>query len=225
MVDDGVSESAWRGLWLYAVDTGELTRISPDGMNCWEAAWCGTAAIVAVSSDSLGEDAWYDAVLTRIDVDTGTCRELLTSELQLGVVAGSPDGRYVGVVEAVCSDRGIMAGDLTIIDLVADRRTVIGTANTDVTCLQWIDDERLGYLGQRRLRSVAGIVDATTGKATEAFATEVSCGGMRYPDGAFTSDGRVVVVQSAWEVPMRTTSFPAWTPSSTGGPPTRGGSA
>jgi dipeptidyl aminopeptidase/acylaminoacyl peptidase len=203
VVKDGGADSAWRRLWLYDPESRALTRLSPDGMNCWEAGWCGPDAVVAVTGDAPGEDAWYDAVLTRIEVATGSDRVLLDGDAQLGLPTGSPDGRYVGIVQAVCSDRGIVAGDLTVIDLATDRRGGIDTAGADVTHLQWINSERLGYLGQRGLESVAGTIDVATGAATETFVTRESCGSFRYPEGAFAADGRVAVVQSAYHLPPR----------------------
>jgi dipeptidyl aminopeptidase/acylaminoacyl peptidase len=202
IIEHGTPESAWRTLWLYSLDTGEISQLSPEGMNCWEAAWCGPSTVLAIASDAPGEDAWYGATLNAIDVATGTSRAVFRcDDAQLGVPAGSPDGRYACLVRAVCSDRWIVAGDLVAVDLVTGEHSVVDTANTDVTWLQWIDPDRLGYLGQRHLDSVAGIVDITTKEHTEVFSTELSCGGGRYPDGAFTNDGRVVVVQGAYHLP------------------------
>ncbi|GAA0966822.1 S9 family peptidase [Acrocarpospora macrocephala] len=200
LIEDGATESAWRTLWLYSLDDGDLTQVSAGGMNCWEAAWCGLSTVVTVASDTPDEDAWYTSRLMSIDTGTGTTRELLRGRFQLGLPAGSPDGRYVAVVQAVCSDRWIVAGDLTLIDPASGTTSGIDTAGTDVSCLQWIDTDRLGYLGQRHLDSVAGVVDVRTGEVTELFSTSNSCGGL-YPDGAFTRDGRVVVAESAYGLP------------------------
>ncbi|MFH8553797.1 prolyl oligopeptidase family serine peptidase [Streptomyces celluloflavus] len=202
-IDTGPGEASWRSLWLYTVATGELSRVSPEGMNCWEAGWCGPSRLAAVTSDAPAEDDWYGAVLTLIELGTGECRELLRSDVQLGWPAGSPDGRYVGVVEAVCSDRWLVAGELSVIDLRTGTRTAIDTAGTDVTCLQWLDADRLGYLGQRHLDSVTAIADVPHGKVTEVFSTGLSCGGLFYPEGTFTADGGVLVVQSAYRLPPR----------------------
>ncbi len=205
VVEVAGSESAWRTLWLYTlgetVDTGELRRLSPEGMNCWESAWCGDDQVIAVSSDSASEDSWYDAVLSVLDLATGESRVLVRSDVQFGWPAGSPDGRYAAVVQAVCSDRMLVAGDLTVIDVASGNQIAVDTAGADVTWLQWLDGERLGYLGQRRWQTVAGTVAVPSGTAAELFATEVSCGGGRYPDGFFTDDGRVLVVQTAYDVP------------------------
>ncbi|WP_205717539.1 S9 family peptidase [Actinomadura soli] len=199
LIEEG-TRSAWRSLWLYTVGSGDLSRLSPERMNCWEAGWGGPSTVMAVTSDAPDEDAWYRSVLTSIDTTGGESRELVRSQFQLGLPAGSPDGRYASVVEAVCSDRGLLAGDLVIIDLASKTSTRVNTAHTDVTCTQWIDVDRLGYLGQRHLDSVAGIVEAGTGALTELVSTELSCGGL-YPEGAFTSDGRVLVAQSAYHLP------------------------
>jgi len=203
-VDSGVPDDAWRRLWLYAADTGELSRLSPDGLNCWEAGWCGPDQVVAITSTRAGEDDWYSAALTLIDCATGRSRELLHSDVQLGLPCGSPDGSRVAVVQAVCSDRWIVAGDAILIDLASGAREVLDTSGVDVTSVQWIGSGQLGYLGQRHLDSVAGLADLATGTVTELLSTAVSCGG-RYPEGAFTADGRVVVVQDAYHLPPQVT--------------------
>ena len=205
LIETGEGDDAWRSLWVYVVETGELTRLSPEGMNCWEAAWCGADRVAVVASDGPSEDLWYDATLRllTLDGDAGDeARELMGSAVQIALPAGSPNGRYVAIVQAVCSDRGVVAGDLTLIDLRSGERTPVETAGTDVTCLQWIDDGRLGYVGQRRMNSVAGIIDVATNQVHEVFDWTTSCGGqMRYPFAAFTSDGRVVTIEDSYELP------------------------
>ncbi len=200
VVEDGVPESAWRTLWVYDLAGDSLARLSPEGLNCWEADWCGPSAVVAVTSDDPSEDAWYDTALTLLD-STGAARELLRGEDQLSLPAGSPDGRYVAVVHALCSDRQIVAGDLLLVDVADSTRRTVDTLGTDVSCVQWIGDTRLGYAGQRSLESVTGLVDAATATATEQYATDLSIDGRWHPEGVFTADGRVVVIRSAYHLP------------------------
>jgi dipeptidyl aminopeptidase/acylaminoacyl peptidase len=208
-VETGTPEDAWRGLWLYTPASDELARISPDGLNVWEAAWCGPGHVLAITSQQPGEDDWYSAVLSRLDISTGEVTELLRSNVQLGLPAGTPDGRRAAVVEAVCSDRWIVAGDLILLDLVAGTRCAVDTAGTDVTAVQWIDGTRLGYAGQRHLDSVAGIADAGAGPlpetitAKELVASGQSWASWFYPAGAFTSDGRVVVIRDDYDTPQQ----------------------
>src|SRR5580692_4827591 len=201
-VEAGTPEDAWRSLWLYAPASGELARVSPDGLNVWEAAWSGPGHVLAITSEQPGEDDWYSAVLSRLDISTGEVTELLRSDVQLGLPAGTSDGRRAAVVEAACSDRWIVAGDL---DLVAGTRHAVDTAGTDVTAVQWIDGTRLGYIGQRHLDCVAGIGYAGEGPLPETItgkelvASAQSWASWFNPAGAFTADGRVVVVRDDYD--------------------------
>ncbi|WP_240434453.1 S9 family peptidase [Streptomyces sp. YIM 130001] len=202
-VDGDVADEAWRSLWSYTVATGALERVSPQGLNCWEAGWCGPDRIAAITSDSPGEDDWYGAVLSLIGLD-GAVRTVLDSEVQLGLPTGSPDGRWLSVAEAVCSDRWLVAGDLLLVDADSGAVRRIDTAGTDVTRLEWIDAGRLGYVGVRHLDSVAGVVRTGDGRVTEALSTAKSCGGTTFhPDGSFTADGRVLTIQESYELPQQ----------------------
>ena len=207
-VEAGTPEDAWRGLWLCTVASGELARVSPDGLNVWEAAWSGPGHVLAITSERPGEDDWYRAVLSRLDIATGEVTELLRSDVQLGLPAGTSDGRLAAVVQAVCSDRWIVAGDLILLDLAAGTRCAVDTAGTDVTAVQWIDRTRLGYVGLRHLDSVAGIAEAGEGPlpetvtAKELVASAQSWASWFYPAGAFTLDGRVVVIRDDYDLPQ-----------------------
>jgi dipeptidyl aminopeptidase/acylaminoacyl peptidase len=208
-VETGTPEDAWRSLWVYTPASGELAKVSPDGLNVWEAAWSGSGHVLAITSEQPTEDDWYSAVLSRLDIATGELTELLRSDVQLGLPAGTSDGRRAAVVEAVCSDRWIVAGDLILLDLVAGTRCAVDTGGADVTAVQWIDRARLGYIGQRHLDSVAGIADAGEGllpetiTARELAVSAQSWASWFYPAGAFTSDGQVVVVRDDYDLPQQ----------------------
>ncbi len=207
-VESGAPADAWRSLWLYTPASGELTKVTPDGLNVWEAAWSGPGHVLAITSEQPGEDDWYSAVLSRLDLATGEVAELLRSDVQLGLPAGTPDGRRAAVVQAVCSDRWIVAGDLILLDLAAGSSCAVDTGGTDVTAVQWIDPTRLGYVGQRHLDSVAGIADAGDGPLPESVtgrelvASAQSWASWFYPAGAFTPDGRVVVIRDDYDLPQ-----------------------
>jgi dipeptidyl aminopeptidase/acylaminoacyl peptidase len=207
-VEAGTPQDAWRSLWIYTPASGELKKVSPDGLNFWEAAWSGVDHVLAITSERPGEDDWYSAVLSRLDISTGEVVELLRSEVQLGLPAGTCDGRLAAVVQAVCSDRLVVAGDLILLDLMAGTKCVVDTAGTDVTAVQWIDGTRLGYFGQRHLESVAGIARVGDGPlpaeitAGDLAASARSWASLFYPAGAFTRDGRVVVIRHDYDLPQ-----------------------
>src|ERR1700683_517159 len=188
-VEAGTPPDAWRSLWLFTLASGELSRVSPDGLNVWEAAWSGPGHVLAITSEQPSEDDWYSAVLSRLDLSTPEVTELLRSDVQLGLPAGTSDGTRAAVVRAVCSDRWVVAGDLILLDLGGGTRGGGDTAGADVTAVQWIDGTRLGYTGQRHLDSVAGIVDAgdvlpETISAKELVASAQSWASWCYPAGA-----------------------------------------
>ncbi|MEU0486065.1 S9 family peptidase [Streptosporangium sp. NPDC006013] len=200
-VEIGVTEESWRSLWIHDLAAGTTTRLSPEGLNIWEAVWLGPDAVVAVTSPAPGEAAWYTAVLSRLGLD-GAVTELARSEVQLGWPAASPSGGRLAVVEAVGSDRGAIAGDLLVgaPDAAFER---VDTGEVDVTAAQWIDADRLGILGIRGLETVAAVYDAVTGKITELWSsTDTSCG-TDYPEAAWSADGRVVLVEEGYSVPQR----------------------
>jgi dipeptidyl aminopeptidase/acylaminoacyl peptidase len=207
-VESGTPEDAWRSLWLCTPASGGLTKISPDGLNVWEAAWSGPGHVLAITSSQPTEDDWYSAVLSRLDIATGEVTELLRSDVQLGLPAGTPDGQRAAVVQAACSDRWIVAGDLILLDLAAGTRCAVDTGGTDVTSVQWIDGARLGYTGQRHLDSVAGIADAgerslpETVTAKDLVVSGQSWASGFYPAGSFTPDGRVIVIREDYDLPQ-----------------------
>ena len=86
---------------------------------------------VAVTSDGAGEDAWYRAGVSLIDLADGSERELASSDVQFGWVAGSPSGTTAAVIEAVCSDRVVVCGDLRLIDIASIRQAEALVATAD----------------------------------------------------------------------------------------------
>ena len=111
---------------------------------------------------------------------------------QLGWPSAGPAGDRFAIITATSSDRWIVAGDLQVIDGSGPPHQV-DTRGVDVTCTQWLDEQKLGYLGLRGLTTVAGIYDHAAGKVEEIWASHQTTGD-RYPQGRFCSDGSVAVV-------------------------------
>src|SRR5215470_4948910 len=194
--DAGPAADQWRSAWVVDVDTGTTRQVSKPGTNVWEATWLGPAALMAVTSPVPGEEAWYTARLHRIDLATGAEELLHADEQQMGWPAGSPTGSRWAIVTATCSDRWIVAGDLLVADGSGEPATV-DTRGVDVTCTQWLDEHRLGYLGLRGLTTAAGIYDVTAAKAEEIWSSHETTGD-RYPQGCFLPDGSVAVVLQSY---------------------------
>ncbi len=192
----GPELEGWRRIWIFDVGSGQMRAGSREGLNVWEAAWCGPGQIAGIVSDSPGEDAWYSAPLAMIDLDSGKERILLRADDQLGLPSASPDGSRLAVVRAVCSDRWIVAGDLLLVDPEHGQATPVDTGGIDVTGLAWRDADRLLFIGLRGLDTVAGVVDAATGETKETWSSPEGAG-FWYPAAQpMAEDGFVLVVES-----------------------------
>jgi dipeptidyl aminopeptidase/acylaminoacyl peptidase len=194
-LEGGDATDEWRRLWVLDLNTRALRRVSAEKTNVWEAAWCGPDAVVAIVSEAPEEDAWYDATLVAIDLGTGEERELVRSAVQLGVPAANADGSRVAVVEALCSDRTIVAGTLLLCDLASGEVAPIDTGAVDVSDLAWIDRDQCFVSGLRGMESVFGVVDAAEGSFAERWSTTDGSGAW-FPAGRpLGADGFVTVLE------------------------------
>lgn len=182
------------------VGTGTVAPVGRPELNVWEAVWCGNDRLAAIVSDDPGESAWYGARLVLLDVAGGTDRTLLESDVQLGWVHASPDGRRLAIVEALCSDRLIVAGELLLVDPETGDAVRVDTSNVDVAGLAWRDDERLLAIGVRDLDSVVLDVDSKAGTAAERWTTQEACGVM-FIAAAPIGERFALVLQSASRPP------------------------
>src|SRR5262249_59376867 len=57
-VETGTPEDAWRSLWIFTPEAGELARGSPEGLNVWEAARAGPRHVLAITSGQPHEGDW-----------------------------------------------------------------------------------------------------------------------------------------------------------------------
>jgi len=176
-VENAAEPHGWRSAWSLDLATGLLGRISTAGTNVWEACWCGNDAIAAIASDEPTEAAWYTASARRIDLHGGE-QVLYETDVQLGWVAASPTGEHVAFAEAVCSDRLIVAGDLTIVENGGGVQKP-DTHGVDVGWLGWIDPQRLLFAGLRGLETVVGLFTLGVG-TTELWAARDRTIGSRF---------------------------------------------
>ena len=189
-----------RSLFVLDVASGALAPASPDEANVWEAAWCGDGAVVAIVSEGAGEGAWYGAELALIDPAARTARTLRQTDVQLGWACASPLGAHAAVIEAVCSDRVIVAGDLLLVDPASGETRTVDTHGVDVTWSEWRDDERLFAIGMRGLEPVALDVVAATATATEIWVGSGACVGAVYPMASPARSGRAfAAIVEAWD--------------------------
>src|SRR5262249_7635430 len=92
-----------RTVWVFDLEGGPARQVSPTGLAVWEADWCGPDRIAAIVSDGASENDWYGTRLVLIDITDGTVNTLYPHPgRQLAQPTGSPDGRWVALLESWC---------------------------------------------------------------------------------------------------------------------------
>jgi dipeptidyl aminopeptidase/acylaminoacyl peptidase len=168
-IETGDEEFRWRRIWVYELATDEVRLVSKININVWEANWCGNDRLVAVVSPGPGEGLWYSARLHILKLDSRNSGEIYAPRDQLGWPAASPSGKHLAVIEAVCSDRWLVAGDLLLIDTRSGEIRRVDTHGIDVSHAEWRSERKLMLAGHRGFDSVVGVLDAAYGVFTETW--------------------------------------------------------
>jgi dipeptidyl aminopeptidase/acylaminoacyl peptidase len=202
-VTTGDESYKWRSAWIYDLETGVTRKVSPVHLNIWESVWCGPKHVAAIVSDGPGEGLWYTARLYILNIETGESRELYAPRDQLGWPAASPSGEHLAFVEAVCSDRWVVAGDLRIISTNSGEIRRIDTRGVDVTYTEWRSDENVLIAGHRGLETVVGTISASLNGFRETWASQDLTIGGRYASvsGIGASGDCALVTESFFSPP------------------------
>jgi len=197
-VEAGNEAYQWRAAWLYGLESRSLSQVSPAGLNIWEAAWCGNRLIAAVVSPGPSEGLWFTARVAIIDLETGVTREVYRPERtqsQLGCVRGAPSGLHLAVIEGICSDRCVMAGDLRVIDIAGDAVQRVDSRGVEITYLEWRSERRLLLAGHRGFESVVATYDISSQVYEEVWSSQdVSAAGLYMSVSGVGADGDCALI-------------------------------
>ncbi len=193
----GDGRSGRRILWTGAPGA-ELAPLAPE-WNIWEAAWTANHALVAVASPDPNEDAWYDADLVLLALDRSEPRILLRAEPQLGQPRANQSGTQVSVLVGTASDRGLLAGTVTVIDL-SDGHTTQPHLPVHVTSHHWEPDGSLVAAGQRGQSTVV-VWRNVEGALTEWATHETFGPGDLTPTVTLCGPGRIATVLESHDRP------------------------
>jgi len=171
-LDSGNEACQWRRIWVYDLAADSLQEVGSCDLNIWEATWCGNKRIAAVASPGPGEGLWYSAHLHIIDVDTSISHEVYRPRDQIGWPAASPSGQHVAFVEGVCSDRGIIAGSLKLLETRSGKISEVKTAGVDVTFAEWRSDECLLLAGHSEFATVVATYRTACAEFQETWRSE-----------------------------------------------------
>jgi dipeptidyl aminopeptidase/acylaminoacyl peptidase len=202
VVDSGDESYRWRRAWVYDLEENRVSQVSAARSNIWEAAWCGNNAITAVVSPGPGEGLWYTARLQVIETDEGTSRDLFVPQEQLGWPSASPSGRHIAVVEALCSDRWIVAGELRLIDTRSRDIRKVATKGIDISHTEWRSDRHLLLAGHRGFETVVALYDVEAGELEEIWRSEsITTSGFYTAVAGFGEPGDCALVGEGFQRP------------------------
>lgn len=179
-VEAGDDSCRWRRLYVYDLEKNLAQAAGTGSLNVWEASWCGNTQLAAIASPGPSETQWYSATLHLIDAASGQSRQIYRPDNQLGWPSASPGGDLLAVVEAVCSDRWIVAGDLRIIRPATGEVEPVATNRIDITFTDWRSDRLLLVAGHRGFDTVVATYDAETRELRELWSSGTSSTGGRY---------------------------------------------
>jgi dipeptidyl aminopeptidase/acylaminoacyl peptidase len=187
-----------RSIWIHDCTTGLTSCVSDASTNIWEAVWCGNDHIVAVESGDPREGSWYRSRLYLTACDAQMRREIYAPSAQIGCPSASLSGEAVAFVEALCSDRCLVAGELRLWEQGTSTVRNIDTHGVDVTYTEWRSEHELLVAGHRRFETVVGLYDSVTGIFRENWKSDDLTCGVRYASvaGLGTSGDCALIAES-----------------------------
>lgn len=198
-VNAGDAEDVWRSLWTWEGQGARLTRLTGPPLNVWEFAWAGADRFVAICSDHHGEASWYTASLCTIERHSGHATTLYKPTDQIAKPRASHDGSLTAFIEAVCSDRGLVCGTLSLLRDGVVR--TLATKDAEVTDVHWQTTHRLAFTGLRGVETVIGTYDLSTDEPSIAWASlDQTCGDMN-PSIAATANHIYAAIEGYDEAP------------------------
>jgi dipeptidyl aminopeptidase/acylaminoacyl peptidase len=191
--------TGWRRAYLLDLSRGKFQQISPPELNVWEGCLAGDA-LLAVVSEFPWEGDWVNSKLEVIGLNGSWRRRLHEPKWQLGWPAASADGARLAIVEAIASDRGLVAGNVLLFDREGGGAKAVPTDGVDVTWLRFRNDHTLCYGGVRDTETVFGELDLVTGAQTQILDSPVTTS-WEYPSAALDGGQGLLVLAEEWQQP------------------------
>jgi dipeptidyl aminopeptidase/acylaminoacyl peptidase len=190
----------WRMALVLDTGSAEHRRISETGLNVWEVALAGDALVAVVSSRPFEGD-WTKAWLELIALDGSWHHPVHRPRAQLGKPCSSPDGSILAVIEGLASDRGLVAGDVVVLDRSGGDARHLDLNGVDATSLQFRDRDRLVVSGVRDLETVVLEYDLKGGGLEIHHQGMLTSSNSLYPEAEPHPAGGALLCAESWAEP------------------------
>ncbi len=190
-----------RRLYRLELASGECAEVGPAGLTVWEVSPGNGDSAAALVSTEPTESGWYSASVAVLDLGGRKAHPLYTPVWQVSTPRFSSDGERVAFLEGICSDRGVLAGVATIVEVDSGelRRPA---PELDLSDLAWLDDWSLLCTGWKGMECVCGVL-SLDGSWRELWSGEATLGSGGRPAVSASADGNTLVAikQSLEEPP------------------------
>lgn len=143
----GVIDTAIHNQRIAVLDiaSGKLRKVSPENLHIYDYDWSpDNQAFVVTAAPGPGDNNWWIAQISRIDIGRGTATSIYKPSLQVAVPRWSPDGKSIAFIEGLMSDEGFHGGDL--FTMTAEGRDVANrtaSRKTSVNSFFWLAPDRI----------------------------------------------------------------------------------
>ncbi len=151
-------DQGWRRLFRIDAESGATEEVGPEGMAAWEFDLVDGSTAVALVSGDPSERGWYRARLALLDLNARSARDLWVPDRQVQGPVADPSGSTVALLEGWSSDRGLVAGDIRIVDLTSGELRAFEPGISDITSVGWLGPDVLWFAGWDRFGSRFGAI-------------------------------------------------------------------
>jgi dipeptidyl aminopeptidase/acylaminoacyl peptidase len=198
----GSTLTGWRVALLVEPDSLEVQRISPEGLNVWLGVVAKDALLACVSNLPFEGD-WTKSRVELLPLDGSTSRTIHQPRLQLGNLAASPDGTKLALIEGLASDRGLVAGDVVVIERDGGTVRELDLDGVDATSICFRDEHRIVVAGVQDLDTVVLEVDLRDLRVEIHHRGLMTTSDRFYPAASPHPEGGVCFGAEFWSIPPR----------------------
>ena len=166
-----------------------LRQITPADVYIYEYGWSPDSKRFVVSSAlGNGDNNWWIAELSTLDVATGAMKSIYKPKLQIANPVWSPDAKHIAFIEGIMSDEGLTGGDIHLVSIDGgEARNLTKDMKASAAWLGWLPDKRILFSEFVGGNSAIATLDPATGKIEQRWTGE----------GALTSGGTFGFLLSA----------------------------
>jgi dipeptidyl aminopeptidase/acylaminoacyl peptidase len=192
-------------LALIDVATGKLRQVSPADTYVYEYDWAPDNLHLVVSSAlGNGDNNWWIAELSVIDVTSGLMKSIYKPALQIAFPAWSPDGKSIAFIQGLMSDEASVGGDIFLISAAGGKsENLTPQRKASASWLTWTNDGKLiaGEFVQGESSVIS--LDPSSAKIESLYAgaDHVTLGTWG-PSASVSSDGKIsAAIRSSFSAP------------------------